>query len=83
MILQFFDRKSPKINTRIPENIDALEKANKNEKMIIEIRVIKRSLFCLYFECIHSQRAKEKNNNKDAENSKGSAKNEAYLGLAP
>ena len=51
--------------------------------MITEIRLIKRSLFCLYFECINSQRAKEKNNNRDAENSKGSAKNEAYLGLAP
>ena len=48
--------------------------------MITEIRVIKSSLFCLYFECINSHRAKEKNNTKDAENSSGSAKNEAYLG---
>ena len=58
MILQFFDRKSPKINTRIPENIDALEKANKNEKMIIEIRIIKRSLFCFVMENIRLKRNK-------------------------
>ena len=83
MILQFLERYRPKIKSRIAENIEALEKAKRNEKMITKIKVKKRNLFCLYLECINNHIAKEEKSNRDAENSSGSAKNEAYLGLAP
>ena len=73
----------PKTNIRTAENIEALEKDKKKEKIIIKARNKAKNLVSLSFEWIKNQIAIEKKSISDAENSKGSAKNEAYLGIAP
>ena len=60
-----------------------LEKDKNKEKKTIKTRNRERSLVCLCLEWMKNQIDIAKKSINEAENSKGSAKKEAYLGTAP